>query len=538
MRIPTDPVERYLFYQEVAQKCGASIEDRKGFYSLMKSYYNTGTGGDAFECIYNNIYPHLDQLSAFLYSQDNTRLSAEPAATDSAKEYRRARVISRRVQHEWHDSNADVLFGSAVLMSLVYSSMFVKLIITSDGVQPFLVEPHNMGVLREDATSLDGQQAVMHVYHSSLSNLKKTLRDHPRYEQIISRVSTGQKPTSEQESGLTRILTFGTAPNITGQVNIPSYGADGTPQVKVDEDLVKMTELWVWDDQLKDYRVATIAEPDVVVFDRTASDLFLKGELPFVQIAPNPTPPHYFWGLSEVQRLMSLQDLLNERMRDIRRLLRKQAHPPAIGSGMAGQPDELALALDKPDGFVGAFDANWKFQRDTVEIPADLFSDVDRILEMFATTSGLPSVLTGQGEKGVRSMGHASELIRTGSARAKKRALIIEDSLEKVATLYYKAMRKYCPDVLTDDDGQPFVMAQASGDMEIRVDAHSSSAAFSEDQRDLAFKLLEVGAIRKDRLLDLVNVPMNDLLKQDLRDGSVDAQNQAAAAAKQNQGKG
>jgi hypothetical protein len=50
---------------------------------------------------------------------------------------------------------------------------------------------------------------------------------------------------------------------------------------------------------------------------------------------------------------------------------------------------------------------------------------------MFEEASGIVNVLQGKGETGVRSSGHASQLARLGSSRARKRALVVEDALEK-----------------------------------------------------------------------------------------------------------
>jgi hypothetical protein len=66
-----------------------------------------------------------------------------------------------------------------------------------------------------------------------------------------------------------------------------------------------MYELWVWNDETEDYQVITMADPDVFIYDRTGKEMFLKGELPFVQVCPNPQFD-YYWGQSEVQRLRLL----------------------------------------------------------------------------------------------------------------------------------------------------------------------------------------------------------------------------------------
>jgi len=125
--------------------------------------------------------------------------------------------------------------------------------------------------------------------------------------------------------------------------------------------------------------------------------------------------------------------------------------------------------------------------------------------------------LSGKGESGVRSQGHASQLARLGSSRAKKRALIVEDSLEKVATLFLKLMKQYDNTYFKDVDGKPFIAEQFTHDFVVKVDAHSNSPIFTEDLKQLAFNLFKAGAIDKKSLLDLLEPPMKQLLLDRLK---------------------
>lgn len=136
---------------------------------------------------------------------------------------------------------------------------------------------------------------------------------------------------------------------------------------------------------------------------------------------------------------------------------------------------------------------------------------------MFEEASGIVSVLQGRGEAGVRSSGHASQLARLGSSRAKKRALVIEDSLEKLATLYLKCMQAYDKIHLTDIEGRKFIPAQFTKDYVVKVDAHSNSPIFMEDSRKLAFELFQANVIDKESLLDLIEPPMKQLLLERLK---------------------
>ena len=134
--------------------------------------------------------------------------------------------------------------------------------------------------------------------------------------------------------------------------------------------------------------------------------------------------------------------------------------------------------------------------------------------------------MQGKGESGVRSSGHASQLARLGSSRAKKRALIIEDSLEKVATLYLKLMQAYDKTHFKDEDGHPFIPEQFTKDYVVKVDAHSNSPIFTEDLRQLAFNLFKAKAIDTESLLDLLEPPMKQLLKDKLKKKEAAAANQ------------
>jgi hypothetical protein len=132
--------------------------------------------------------------------------------------------------------------------------------------------------------------------------------------------------------------------------------------------------------------------------------------------------------------------------------------------------------------------------------------------------SGMTNVLSGRGESGVRSSGHANQLAKLGSSRAKKRALVVEDSLEKSATLYAQMMQHYDDKAeYMDEDGVKFSANQFPDDYVVKVDAHSNSPIFMEDQEQKATELLKAKAITRERFIQLLHVPMEQLLIDDLR---------------------
>jgi hypothetical protein len=530
MRIPTKPQDREIFYLDLIQKCTVSREERKADYGSLRSYYLFGNGPDEPPALYNKIFPHIDQLTSFLYSAETTRFSIQLGASVNDMENVKVPTLTRALNDEWLNSNADQVFSSATTWALVYNSCFVKLIL-NNGLHPYLVEPSCIGVLREDTPYVDRQEALVQTYYITKSELYARLYSHPKRDELVARVGATQHERTDAANGIERIILSQSNPTMYGNVNLDLAGGNRY-KATVAEDTVEMTELWVWNDDTMDYQVVTKADPDVIIYDRPGESVFLKGELPFVQIAPNPLYD-YYWGSSEVQRLIYLQQLRNKRMSEILDLLSKQVNPPTALIGFTGILDEKNFALNRAGGLLATDMPNAKVEKLAPTIPPDLFREIQEIDAMFEEASGIVSVLQGKGEAGVRSSGHASQLARLGSSRAKKRALIIEDSLEKLATLYLKAMQVYDNTHFTDSKGNKFIAEQFTKDFVVKVDAHSNSPIFMEDLRQLAFNLFDKKVIDKESLLDLLEPPMKQLLKDRLK--KMEEKEQEAAQQQQAQ---
>ena len=378
-----------------------------------------------------------------------------------------------------------------------------------------MVEPSAIGVLREDTPYTDRQEALIQTYYMTKSELYSRLYSHPRRDELIQRITFSEQETRKEAQGIDRVITSATNPTIYGNINLNLTGMNRyVPMVA--EETVKMTELWVYSDEDDDYMCVTIADPGVVIYDRTSKSMFLQGEMPFVQVSPNPQYD-YYWGQSEVQRLIFLQDMRNKRTNQILELLDKQVKPPTALMGFNGILDEKNFALNRAAGLLASDMPNAKVEQFMPDIPNDIFREIAEIDAMFAEASGIVSVLQGRGESGVRSAGHASQLARLGSSRAKKRALVVESALEKLATLYLKMMMVYDDTVYTDDDGNKFIASQFTDDFTVKVDAHSNSPIFMEDMRELAFSLFQAGTIGKERLIEMLDPPMKQLLLEDLK---------------------
>ena len=514
MKIPKGMLDRDEFYRDLIYKCEVSLNSRRVDYASLRNWYLFGNGPDEAPALYNKIFPHLDQVTSFLYSAETTRFSINLGASVPDNEHRKIPTLTKALNNEWLNSNADQVFSTATTWALVYGTTYVKLIM-QNGIHPYMVEPGTIGVLREDITYTDRQEAIIQKYYITKSELYARLYKHPNREKILSKLNSMPHERTEIANGLERIIISQSNPTIYGNVNLDLAGGNRY-KAEVSEDTVEMTELWCWDDEIADYRVVTKADPDIIIYERKGEEMFMKGELPFIQICPNPLYD-YYWGASEVQRLIYLQQLRNRRMTEILDLLSKQVSPPTALIGFTGILDEKNFALNRAGGLLSTDMPNAKVEKLAPTMPPDLFTEMREIDAMFEEASGVGNVLQGKGEAGVRSAGHASQLARLGSSRVKKRALIIEDSLEKLATLYLKCMQLYDDTHLKDTHGVPFIAEQFTKEFTVKVDGHSNSPIFTEDTRTLAFNLLKAGAIDKKSLLDLIEPPMKEELLERLK---------------------
>lgn len=568
MKIPTgdsrrDKRRRIDFYQDVIARCAVSRVERREQYTSHRLFWLFGTDGS-----YENqdtdlglgpppgnqIYPHIDQLTSFLYAQDTTRFSIELGAKVPRAYQPWVPKLNQFVNDEWHNSNTDILYGIALALGLIYGSSFIKPLWKKNGIYPGIVLPHNFGVYREDVSMLSRQEAFCHWYTITPSQFRNDYEDAlPRFEETFKKLYARDGGMLDAtEAGLDRIIMSSQDPlGVGGQPGsgvavvdwLASVSMNYVPRVK--ESLIELCELYLWDDAIKDYRIVTMGQPDVMIFDRPLAPCgWLAHEVPFGQICPNPDP-NYFWGMSEVERLVPLQTTLNRCMAQIEHLQDLQAHPPSTASGFPSDLLELQYVLDTPNGFLnnpepaGVGGGGPKADRIKIEIPQDLYARIDRIKESFEEMSGLPPVTRGQNPPGVRAGGHASELAKLGSSRARKRAMIVEDSLEYLATIYLKLQMKHDPSVLEapinpaePDKTEKFVADQFTDDFTVKVDAHSNSPIFVDDQTALAFQLFKAKAISRKALLERVPVSGRQQLIADL-ETIIEPQEKAAAQAEQ-----
>jgi hypothetical protein len=543
MYIPKEVGEKVQFLTDIIRKCNASRESRRDFYRLMRSYYLFGTNDlnvISGEGRFNNIMPHIEQLSAFMFSPESTRFSIDLGPTVNAEEYYKVTPMSKGLMTEWHGQNEgglDTDFKNALDWSSVYGSMFIKFRwkswkrsdedgqITEGGeIQHFIVEPHNLGVLREDKRGLYKQEAICETYYITRTQLDNELRAsfHPNRVDIISRAQAGAHGSESMSSAGTvdrLIVTSLQGGSITGNAAMRISPLSMMYRPTVVEDLIEMNELYIYDDSIDDWRIITLMNQGEIwpIWDRPIGKMFVPRTLPYIQICPRPHHD-YFFGRSEVECLVPLQDMLNERIDDVRHMLKMQAHPSSSVTGETAIPDEMQMALDTPSGILALASPATQIKVNNVTIPQDIWSDVRQIKDFFGEVSGLPPVNQGQGVKGVRSEGHANLLSQLGATRPKNRSLIVEESLDDSANLIVKIKKRYDKRPYCEDKegGKQFFAHQFPDDFAAKVDGHSSSPVFMENYEQKVFNLLDRAAITKEMAVMLLDLPMKELIKLQL----------------------
>lgn len=126
MRIPSDPLHREQFYLDLIQKCFVSKEERKADYAALRSYFLFGAAPEESPALFNKIFPHIDQLTSFLYSAETTRFTINIGAEVSPLEHRKIPVLTSLLNDEWLNSNCDQVFSTALTWALCYGIRYTS----------------------------------------------------------------------------------------------------------------------------------------------------------------------------------------------------------------------------------------------------------------------------------------------------------------------------------------------------------------------------------------------------------------------------
>lgn len=532
--------------EELIGFCEVSRSQRIASSRWWKQLYLTGRvgGEDHSAAQYNKIYAHLDELESQLFSPADVRASIvydDPPPDDVLQQ---AELAGSILSREMADRDLDLAFSHALTWGLVKGWCATKLRWDRFGLQAGIVQNEAFGVVNETITDLDKQEAFLHTTFLTPESLWRLIARRADAKSIMKDAMRAQQRTKDAEdetqdgSFFHQIVIGGIQPVATAGPTNPAGGivsVIGSPIPLVSpqyrQKLIRFDELWVVDDEKQDYTTIQRVWPNHVIegkIDR--NNLFLqgvdlKGIHPFQDLTPLPIDG-YFWGRSELQQIAPLQDLINKRLNDFERIWRKQARPPKKVLGVMGITEEKIRKLNAPDGWISDDNPNSKIEDMVPQLPQGAFDEFQAILGFFSDMAGMQDVMRGKGEPGVRAQSHAKTLLRSASSRIRDRALLVERKFEEFAQKCFQLMAAKKSGAVAEGTNQ-FYLSQLPPGFSVRIDSHTSSPAFADDARELAFALHERGAIDNEDLIMLTNPPHVDSL---LRKAKARAAQQAQMA--------
>ena len=565
MRIPRRRLESFV--HEINEQCFSSRTSRQTRGTLFDAYYSAGSSDPANPAMYNKTFSSIDDLESLLYSPVALRFHIADSDVPNVVNIAKCRAAASRIRQLCRQSDADSLISQAVNCGLVRGIGVLKQWYKRGEFTPSLVQPENFGVLRENHNKLDPD---MEAFSESMlitpHQFLRLIAGRPDEDELkrkakkYQRESNGTMPDTRGVASMNVVIGgmypftaagSGGSQNIRGVVDwMSTPKPDVAPEVE--QTFMELRETYIWDDEREDWATFQMIGSDLMIMGKYAiqnamaydsaehmSAPMLKGQHPYTTFCPNPVPG-YFWGMSEIARLMLLQEAINARISGVNKMLRKQEDPSTKFVGSTGVNQVALSRFNKPGGYYVDQNPNSKIERDTTTIPQDIWNGLHEYERMFDDMMGIPPVAKGHGEKGVRSANHAEALVRMFSPRFKDRALLIERDVETFGALTLDLARAHIDKKLV-----AWVPADAAGveiganaeelkilvppaeglvpvffrfddlpdDVSMTVDAHSSSPAFSQDAKSLVFDLLKVGAISPTDLLDHVDMTDVDELQ-------------------------
>ena len=581
MHIPTRDLEG--FARNLANICMSSRPSRQNRGTFFESYATAGSADASAPAMFNKTYAALDDLESLLFSPVSLRFAITDPDLPNIVNESKGRVAASRIRKYCRQTDADNLISQAVGISLRKGLGLIKTNVVNKEFSNQLVQPENFGVLHENHCKLDADmEAFAHRMLITPAQFRNLIKGRPDEADLKERAKSHMQGLTggmrDASGSAMNIVTGGLYPFQAGGAGLPNQSrgiVDWMSQPKanidptVESSMLEMDELWVWDDKRGDWATFQIIGDNILLGGKyqitsafsyntqaRQTDPTLKGNHPFSVFCANPVP-EYFWGVSEITRLILLQEAINSRITGINKMLRKQEEPATKFVGSTGVNQQALSRFNKPGGYWTDSNPNAKIERDNVQIPEALWHSLHEYERMFDEMMGLPPIAKGQGEQGVRSGAHADTLIRMFSPRFKDRALLVERDVEKFGALMLDLARAHIDQKMiawvpkesagfenSSAEGEEallippakglvavtFAFADLPDDVSLTVDSHSSSPAFSQDAKELAFNLQRIGAMSPAQLVDHVDVSDPDDLRANIMRREVA---RAEAAAKE-----
>ena len=554
MRIPRGK-KLTQFVRDTVGQCMSSRVSRTSRGALFESYYGQGSADPSTPAMFNKTFASIDDLESLLYSPVSLRFHIGDPDVPNVVNEAKGRAAAARIRQSCEADDSDSLLSQAVNSGLVKGLGIVKTLFKRGEFSDTLVMPENFGVMRENHCKLDQDMEAFnesmlittHQFERMIAGRDDAAELRKKAKKYIRQSTAGLSDTRGSAmnivvGGLYPLQAAGSGVNqVRGVVD---WMSQPKPEMDpaVEQLLLEMDETNIWDDETDDWATFQTIGDDIMITGKlqiknmmnynpetNISAPSLKHVHPYTIFSPNPVPA-YFWGMSEIARLILLQEGINSRITGMNKMLRKEEEPAVRITG--GTINQLAMSrLNKPGGWFADQSPATKIERDTTTIPQDFWQALHEYERLFDEIMGIPPVAKGHGEKGVRSANHAEALVRMFSPRFKDRALLIERSVAAFGQLRLDMSRAHIDKKLIawvpadaagvegDETLAKVLIPPAKGlvpvlfqfgdlpdDLTLRVDSHSSSPAFSQEHKSLVFDELKTGMLSPAEAVDQLDV--------------------------------
>ena len=565
MKIPSKVKDRARWAARLVRACTNSRSERVQRGLSFRNLFLTGDENGVPQTFLRT-QDMIRDITAFLFSPADLRFTIDYFGQVSPAERAKGMAAASGLHQYITEAEVDEACSSATLWALIKGKTIMQMVWSRNGLEPYLLQPESFGVFNESIASLEQQEAFVHTSFPTRSRFAQIISGLPINRQIeimktVDNLAVRAREGEDHNNVLKQVIVGGLFPYTTSGSPAQTSGGMVThlfaPQAAMEagvvESLVPMDELWVWNDDQDDWATLTLVGDQLIfggheLFNAFSSQNAMKtrddknplaGKHGFVEFCPLPLEG-YFWGISYVYLVALLQRSINKRIDGINIMLRKQEDPPRFMSGSTTVNQNAYAKLNRPGGYFTDGSPTAKIQDIVKDVPGDIWRDFTQLNQMFDTIAGTPNITQGQGEGSVRSQGHAETLLRTGAARHKDPALKIERSVANVGGISLSLLQAKSTETLTawlppgiesgeiDEHPDPtleppvkgmkpvsFQFRHLSNKARVAVDGHSSSPAFSEEARQLAFALNKVGAMSQTRLIEAVDPPNKDALIED-----------------------
>jgi len=527
----------------IIERCSASREKRRQTYRLLRHWYLRGCELNNLPALFNRLHAHVELLSSMIYAPESARFWLGVSPSERAEYMDRLDVARDEFSQHWRNCGADVDFASYVDWAAVYGTLIVKIIPGPNGaVREAPIDPAAFGVGREDIPSLDRQPYFVHWYVISLPELKDKIAALPVAEQadILSLAESQSLPNNSAGvdqnmpggmMGSVIVTSVNDTDRVQGFLDLSSLNQD---RPEVTEPLVELAEVWqrcqyqrndaktptgaFWD-----WKVSTCLGTYVLwetrnpVLPYVPGDRAGKGaieaEQPFVAIRLGVLID-YFWGRSELAPLTRLQVAADDHLTDIREMMGRQLDPSGLMTGI-NLPQDKISAIRNKGNWISTQQAGGKLQPLVPTMPPQAFDLLTKFDQMFNEEGGIPEDL-GTAQEDIRVQGQIQGTARK-MGRIRKKALVVEDALEVLATRMFHVKQRNDATEYTVGEGdtaETFVLADLPMNAVVKVSAHSASPVYAEQALEKALVLYKAGAIDDASLIEILDPPMMELLRE------------------------